>query len=132
MLAAHGAPSPPPLPSDRIALVDRFVLARKLAKTDTTQMLEVCMQLLDQRDAETAIRVGDVFALLIYFHMQAKNYEQAHGLIESMRGRGIPVDPFVDSATVQAIFAAVGRVYTPAASPSQPGVGEIAEDIVET
>jgi len=82
-----------------------------MAKTDTAQMLDVCMQLLDQRDAETAIRVGDVYALLIYFHMQAKDFARAHALVEAMRARGIPVDPFVDAPSIGAIYAAVGKVF---------------------
>jgi intraflagellar transport protein 140 len=45
------------VPPGRISIVERFVTARKLAKTDTAGMVEICKQLLDQRDAETAIRV---------------------------------------------------------------------------
>ena len=103
-----------------------------MAKTDTAQMLDVCMQLLAQRDAETAIRVGDVFALLIYFHMQSKNFTQAHSLIESMRSRGIPIDPFIDTPTVLAIYGAVGKEYisTPTSSmDNNNNAGEIAEEI---
>ncbi len=78
--------------------------ARKLAKTNTAQMLEVCMQLLEQRDAETAIRVGDVYALLIYFHAQQKAWPAAQALVEAMRARGIPVDPFIDATLVKTIY----------------------------
>ena len=111
----------------RIALVDRFVLARKLAKTDTAQMVAVCSQLLEQRDAETAIRIGDVFALLVYFHQQALDFGKAHALIEAMRARAIPVDPFVDAAAVAAIYAAAGKalpVKAPATPPPEDEVGE--------
>jgi pentatricopeptide repeat protein len=87
-------------------------------------MLDVCMQLLEQRDAETAIRVGDVFALLIYFHMQAKDFARAHSLVESMRGRGIPVDPFVDAPSVRAIYTAVGKAYAPSPAGAAGGVEE--------
>lgn len=84
--------------------MDRFVQARKLAKTNTAQMLEVCTQLLEQRDAETAIRVGDVYALLVYFHAQQKAWPAAQALVEAMRARGIPVDPFIDGALVKSIY----------------------------
>ena len=62
------------------------------------------MQLLEQRDAETAIRVGDVYALLVYFHAQQKAWPQAQALVEAMRARGIQVDPFVDAALVKSIY----------------------------
>lgn len=92
----------------RIALVERFVTARKLAKTDTNQMVQICMQLLEQRDAEGAIRVGDVFALLIYFQAQQRQWSTAHGLIESMRSRGIPLGPFIDATLIESIYTSVG------------------------
>jgi intraflagellar transport protein 140 len=104
----------------RIALVDRFVQARKLAKTNTAQMLEVCMQLLEQRDAETAIRVGDVYALLIYFHAQQKAWPAAQALVEAMRARGIPVDPFIDTALVKSIYVRLRARARALASPPLP------------
>ncbi len=92
----------------RIALVDRFVQARKLAKSDTNGMVAICMQLIEQRDAESAIRVGDVFALLIYFYAQQKNWANAHSLVETMRSRGIAVGPFVDEHLVETIYGNMG------------------------
>ena len=87
------------------------------------------MQLLEQRDAETAIRVGDVYALLVYFHLQGKAFAQALTLIEAMRARGIPVDPFVDAASVAAIYAACGKA--PPSAPASPAgaAGGIEEEI---
>jgi len=43
--------------NSRIAIVERFVNARKLAKTDMPAMVEACKALLDMRDADAAIRV---------------------------------------------------------------------------
>jgi intraflagellar transport protein 140 len=113
----------------RIALVDRFVLARKLAKTDTAQMVDVCMQLLDQRDAETAIRIGDVYALLVYFHQQALNFTKAHELIEAMRARAINIDPFVDAAAVASIYAAAGKQLPVKPPVTPPPEDEVHEEI---
>lgn len=113
----------------RIALIDRFVLARKLAKSDTAQMVEVCLQLLDQRDAETAIRIGDVYALLVYYYQQALNFTQAHALIEAMRARAIPVDPFIDANAVASVYAAVGKPLPPRAPVPPPSADEVREEI---
>lgn len=131
-------PSPPaftaPPPPGRISIVERFVSARKLAKTDTAAMVDICRQLLEQRDAETAIRVGDVFALLIYFYAQQRAMGDAHALVESMRARGILLDPFLDAALIEDIYRSVG------VDPHAAGVlggggggddGGIGEDIVD-
>jgi intraflagellar transport protein 140 len=114
----------------RIALVDRFVLARKLAKTDTAKMVEVCVQLLEQRDAEPAIRVGDVFALLVYFNAQQKDWGKAHMYIEGMRARGIPVDPYIDAPLVNNIYRQVGK-EPPQASPDGKSNREEIEEKLE-
>lgn len=94
--------------SARVALVERFVQARKLAKTDTAQMVSICQQLTEQKDAETAIRVGDVYALLIYFFAQQRNWQQAYSTVESMRNRHIAIGPFVDEALIETIYGNVG------------------------
>lgn len=110
--------------------------ARKLAKTDTAGMVDICRHLLEQRDAETAIRVGDVFALLIYFYAQQRAMTDAHGLVEAMRSRGILLDPFLDAALIEDIYRSVG------VDPHEAGVlggggggggddGGIGEDIVD-
>lgn len=101
------------------------------AKTETSQMVEVCMQLLDQRDAETAIRIGDVFALLVYFHAQHKAWPAAHGLVESMRARAIPLDPFIDAPLIETIYTNVGEA-PPSAQAAQapaPAEGDIEEEL---
>ena len=41
----------------RIAIMERFVAARKLVKSDPAGMVDACRQLLDMRDADTALRV---------------------------------------------------------------------------
>ena len=50
--------------------------ARRLVKTDPAEMVKICHQLLDRPDVETAIRVGDGFALLIEFYYAQRNMEQ--------------------------------------------------------
>ena len=108
--------------------MERFVLARKLAKSDTAQMVEVCVQLLEQRDAEPAIRVGDVFALLVYYNAQQKDWPKAHGYLEAMRGRGIPLEPYIDTPLIRNIYAQCGQA--PPSSGGEGGGGK-ADDVEE-
>lgn len=119
--------------NQRIGTVERFVHARKLVsvtslcvfacgglrvhvllspqtKTDPTETVKICQQLLDQRDVESAIRVGDVYAVLVeYFYMQ-RNMEQAFRLIESMRQRGIVLAPFLDADLINTVYRCVACV----------------------
>ncbi len=89
----------------RIRLVERFVEGRKAVKTDPSEMIKICNQLLELSDIEHAIRVGDVFALLIeYFYAQATPhaFQQAFNLIERMRDRNIILTPYLDQVYVEA------------------------------
>ena len=93
--------------------------------------MAVCVQLLEQRDAETAIRVGDVYALLVYFHAQQKDWAKAHGFLEGMIARAIPLEPYIDTPLVQNIY---GQCGLPPPAPTGAGGGggdEVEEKIGE-
>jgi intraflagellar transport protein 140 len=71
----------------RIILVERFVQARKLIKEDPSETVQICTQLLASgKQIDNAIRVGDVFALLIEYYYKINDYQKAFSLIEQMRG----------------------------------------------
>jgi intraflagellar transport protein 140 len=92
----------------RIDIVEKFVNARRLMKTDTAEMLSKCHELLDATDVESGVRVGDVFALLIEYYHAEGSMEFAYGLIEKMRERGIILAPYLDQEMVEQIYAAMG------------------------
>ena len=56
-------------------------------------MVKIAHQLVEQPDVEAAVRVGDVFALLIEFYHSQGNMQQAYVLIEKMRERKIILNP---------------------------------------
>jgi len=95
--------------ASRIAAVDTFVAARRAAKSDTGEMVALCTQLLGTPDAEAAIRLGDVFALLIYCHAQARDWAAAAAALDGMRARGIAIDPFIERSIVEDAYAGAGR-----------------------
>lgn len=53
---------------NKMALLDRFLQARKLQDTNGVEMVRQLTDLLDTPSIDQAIRVGDVFATLIEFH----------------------------------------------------------------
>ncbi len=53
---------------------------------------------------QSAIRVGDVFAVLVEFYYMQRNMEQAFRLIENMRQRGIVLAPFLDADLINTVY----------------------------
>jgi len=115
----------------RITLVRKFVDARKLVKTDTAEMVKICHSLLDEPDVESAVRVGDVFALLIEFYHLQGNMEQAYHLIEKMRDRNIILSPYLDQDMVDSIYKAMGIEAVPEAEEEAVEGEDIADDVGE-
>lgn len=79
---------------------------------------------------QQAIRIGDVYALLVEFYSAQKNMERAFHFIQRMRGANIMLGPYLDQDMVNAVYRAVG------AQPEQEeeveeGVEEEVEEEVE-
>ena len=55
-----------------------------------------------------AVRVGDVFAMLVEHYYQAGDKQQAYDLLERMRQRKIVFNPYVDPFIVQDVYNSVG------------------------
>ena len=89
----------------------------------------MCHQLLDQPDVEAAIRVGDVYALMVEWFYSQRQMEQAHQLVEKMRGRGIILSPYLDSEMVQTIYGAMGLPV--AQDPAPPPAAETGEEVMD-
>merc|ERR1712232_1057767 len=93
---------------NRIEVVDKFAGVRKLAKTDPTQMIEICEQMIQTPEVESAIRIGDVFAQLVEHYVEVRDYESARLAVERMRERNIVLTPYLDRATLETIYGAAG------------------------
>ena len=61
-----------------------------------------------QPDVSMAVRVGDVFAMLVEHYYQAGDKQQAYDLLERMRQRKIVFNPYVDPFIVQDVYNSVG------------------------
>lgn len=88
----------------RIQLVERFVEARNFIKTNPKAMIDICNELLEHPDVDTAIRVGDVYAQLIEFCYQSKNMKDALKYLNGMKGRKIVITPYLDMEMVDNIY----------------------------
>ncbi|KAK3281449.1 hypothetical protein CYMTET_10767 [Cymbomonas tetramitiformis] len=120
--------------NQRISLCDKFVQARKLIKTDPQEMVRICSGLLeyppeDSHDVESAIRVGDVFALLVEYYQSTQNYEQAYHLIEKMRDRNIILSPYLDQEMVESVYKAMGVPLNDTRQQADDGEDTVGEEI---
>ena len=95
----------------RIFLVDRFVEARRLVKSDPDEMARICHQLMDSPDVESAIRLGDVFAMMVEVAFEAGDMLAAFESIKHMRDRNVDVSAYLDDAMLQQIHREVGVEY---------------------
>ena len=57
----------------RIKVVERFVEARNLEQTDQSQMVDICKQLLQTDNADSFLRVGDVYSQLVEYYYNYKD-----------------------------------------------------------
>merc|ERR1719440_1570777 len=94
--------------NNRIQIVDRFAGIRKLGKSDPEQMVQVCEQMLQMGDIDSAVRVGDVFAQLVEHYAGEGNYPEAHRAVEQMRSRDIILTPYLDRQLIETIYSNVG------------------------
>jgi len=92
----------------RIAVVERFVYARKLISSDPDEAERMCKALIAHPDANTSIRLGDIYAMLVEFHFNNGDVDQVHDLIERMKSARIPVKSYIDTAMLDRIAQAVG------------------------
>jgi len=114
----------------KISHVEAFVGARKMVKSDPAQMVRLCHELLEQHDVESAIRVGDVYALMVEWYYSQQQMEQAYSLIEKMRSRSIILSPYLDHEMVHAIYGAMGMPVAQDPPPPQGGQDDDGPDEV--
>lgn len=95
----------------RIGLTEKFVQARRVAKSDPDSMVAICETLLQDPIIEEAIRSGDCYAMLVeYFHSRGM-YKEAYQYLQEMEDKKIPLHPYVDAAIIDKVFKAVGASY---------------------
>eukprot|EP01012_Entosiphon_sulcatum_P045924 TRINITY_DN6146_c0_g1_i1.p1 TRINITY_DN6146_c0_g1~~TRINITY_DN6146_c0_g1_i1.p1 ORF type:complete len:1449 (+),score=295.84 TRINITY_DN6146_c0_g1_i1:53-4399(+) len=111
----------------RIELVEQFVQARELVGSRPDEMIRMCQALLDDPEIDSAIRVGDIYALLVEFYSSQRDMQHAYGLIEKMRDKGIVLSYYLEQSLIENVYRAVGVEYE--GNEADHGIGEeIPED----
>ncbi|XP_070580461.1 intraflagellar transport protein 140 homolog isoform X2 [Ptychodera flava] len=93
----------------RIGLVKKFVQARRFYDEDPEESMKQCQLLLEETDLDSAVRIGDVYGLMIEHYARTENYKQAYHCMEEMRKRvpAMNMAYYVNMRTVEAIHKAL-------------------------
>ncbi len=96
----------------RLRLVQQFVDARKLVRSDPATMVRSCEALIapasHTKDSEAGLRAGDIFALLVEYHHSVREDRAAFVAIQRMREQNIPLGPYLDPSIVNAVLVSQG------------------------
>jgi len=108
----------------RIRYIEKFAAARK---KDGTAMIAACEDLLEDPNVDGAVRIGDIFALLVEYYVSESNFVQAYEHIEQMGERGIALEPYLDRVIVEQVYREVGQPL--ASNDLGAGEDELEEEI---
>jgi pentatricopeptide repeat protein len=98
---------------------------------DSATMASICEQLVDQKDVEQAIRLGDVFAQLIEHYMKQGQGQKAYEYLERMKKKKIVVTPYLDANVIENIYKAMGMSVPETGGQSKGYDDGINEDIMD-
>jgi hypothetical protein len=84
----------------KVQIVEAFVTARRLLSTTPNQALEICQTLMQEEpvEIEEAIRLGDVYAMVVEYYHALGNDEVVSTLLEQMKERGIDISFYINEA----------------------------------
>uniref|UniRef100_A0A8C9E2I0 Intraflagellar transport 140 n=1 Tax=Phocoena sinus TaxID=42100 RepID=A0A8C9E2I0_PHOSS len=94
----------------KMALVKRFMQARRTYTEDPKESVRQCKLLLEEPDLDSTVRVGDVYGFLVERHVQMEDLQTAYEYLEEMRKR-VPsanVSYYVSQRTVDAVHQGLG------------------------
>jgi intraflagellar transport protein 140 len=89
-------------------IIERFIEARKYAKNKPNDMVDICENLLDEPQLESAIRVGDCLGMLVEHFHQVGDMKRSYQYMVDMKERRILLHPYIDAQVLDDVHRAVG------------------------
>ncbi|XP_037319020.2 intraflagellar transport protein 140 homolog [Pungitius pungitius] len=118
----------------RVALIEKFVLARRLCAEDAGEAVRLCESLLEEPELDPAVRVGDAFGFLVEHHCQRGNFEEAYRKMEELQ-RLLPAQNiryYISQASLCALKKEMGlSLDCVDRRPSVQEEDEVEEDLTE-
>uniref|UniRef100_A0A8C9FLA1 Intraflagellar transport 140 n=1 Tax=Pavo cristatus TaxID=9049 RepID=A0A8C9FLA1_PAVCR len=94
----------------KMALIKRFIHARRVYSEDPKEAVRQCELLLAEQDLDNTIRQGDVLGFLVEHYLQVEEFHLAYQYLEQMRKR-IPctnLPYYIKQQTVEAVHRGAG------------------------
>ncbi|XP_059572178.1 intraflagellar transport protein 140 homolog isoform X3 [Alligator mississippiensis] len=94
----------------KMALIKRFIQARRAYSEDPKEAIRQCELLLDEPDLDSTIRLGDVLGFMVEHYLQVEEFQMAYRYLEEMRKR-IPcvnLTYYVSQRTIEAVHRGLG------------------------
>ncbi|XP_069036914.1 intraflagellar transport protein 140 homolog isoform X2 [Lepisosteus oculatus] len=94
----------------RLALVKRFVQARRLYEEDPGEAVRLCEALLEEPELDPAVRIGDAYGFLVEHHCQQGSFQVAYRKLEELQKRlpSVNVSYYVSQRSLEGLHRAVG------------------------
>ncbi|CAM4723917.1 unnamed protein product [Leuciscus chuanchicus] len=94
----------------KLGLIKRFIQARRMHEEDPVEAVRVCESLLEEKDLDPAVRVGDVYGFLVEYYCHHGNFQQAWSKVEELRSTrpNINVSLYVSPTSLEALQNAAG------------------------
>ncbi|XP_028354376.1 intraflagellar transport protein 140 homolog isoform X3 [Physeter macrocephalus] len=98
----------------KMALVKRFMQARRTYTEDPKESVRQCKLLLEEPDLDSTVRVGDVYGFLVERHVQMEDLQTAYKYLEEMRKRvpSASLSYYVSQHTVDTVHQGLGIPLT--------------------
>ncbi|PIO37426.1 hypothetical protein AB205_0221420 [Aquarana catesbeiana] len=99
---------------NKLTLVKRFIQARRSYSVDKQEAIRQCELLLEEPDLESAVRFGDVYAVLVEHYTQQGDFQKAYRCLEEMRSKmpSVNLTFYVSQSTVEAVYRALSIPLT--------------------
>ncbi|KAJ3212004.1 hypothetical protein HDU67_004120 [Dinochytrium kinnereticum] len=90
---------------NRLEYMEHFINAKRVARSNPTEMLRTCEGLLEEPNIELAVRIGDIYALMIESHYASGDFQSAKDIVDLMIKK-VPLanlDFYVDADIVRSL-----------------------------
>ncbi|KAJ3129307.1 hypothetical protein HK098_001719 [Nowakowskiella sp. JEL0407] len=112
----------------RIDLIGKFVEARSASKTDKSNMMKICEELLSEKDIDDSVRTGDIYGLMIETNFANGFHEKAAELLQTMRMKlgssKLNLEYYVDPQILNALQKRQNLEFTTTAAVGGEGVSD--------
>ncbi|GKT34452.1 hypothetical protein ADUPG1_007803, partial [Aduncisulcus paluster] len=93
----------------RIKFIGEFCELRTLAKSNPVALPSACESLLSKPNVDQALRIGDIYGLMVEFYYYRNEFSAAHQKMKEMVSKEIQLGYYVDEKMIEKVCEEVGE-----------------------